>query len=412
MHQYKDGEQMSQLKDRFTLRISDLDEASKLLQSMVIDCANMSKQHPGQKQGGQPAPLNAVNLEKQTQALNKAQHGRTASKGGQQPPAAPTTTQPPFPFGAASPHGQPSYAGKPMVSRDNLNLPPRKKTKVGEHPTPPQGAQATPSPQISKTSPEVKMKAQPPKPTFKCHDPDCEMASSGFPTEAALKTHIQEDHVKPMEDPIKFMQENLAAALGLDAASLQKLQAELVIKQTQTPASNPATTPTSRTASIQQAKGNAKGTVGKGSDQANAGSNGTMGATDAMPSTIDPSMFTRLGSFEFGAGGLFADIKAWQNLTPNDTPESIKDSGSSEPTSELPEKSFYEVDIDWRTIGTGTLVDKNADVAQQADADAAVYDHAMLDDGPRSAPINWDDVHIDFNKPFVMDMSLYQLDVS
>jgi hypothetical protein len=415
MHQFQDGEHMAVLKERFTLRISDLDEASKLLQSMVIDCANMSmsKQHPGTRQGGQPTPLSAANLEKQTQALSKAQHQRSNSKSGQAP-AAPTTTAPPFPFGAASPHGQPSYAGKPMVSRDNLNLPPRKKQKAGEHPTPPQGEQPTPSPQISKTvSPEMKMKMPPAKPAFKCPDPDCEMASSGFPTDAALQTHIQEDHVKPMEDPIKFMQENLAAALGLDAASVQKLQAAQAVKQGQTPASNPSTTPMSRMASIQQGKGGAKGSADNGSADKQGDSNGATGAPETWASnTIDPSLFQRFGTFEFGHGGVFTDIKAWQSLTPNDTPESMKDSGSSEPNSDVPEKSVYDVDIDWRAVESGMLVDKKAVSAHDADAS---FHPGLMDDmvsGPPSAPINWDDVQIDFDKPFVMDTSLFSLNVS
>lgn len=390
---------MTQLKDTLTIRIPEIDEAAKLLQSMIMDCAAIAKGHQLAR-SQESAPLSHDNLEKQTAELNKTQHNRSASKG--QPPAAPTTAQPPFPFGAASPHGNPSYAlNRPTVNRDNLQLPPRKKTKTGEHPTPPQ---ATPSPQISKTtSPEAKRipepKMQPAKPAFKCSEPDCDTIG-GFPSEAALSAHNQEEHVKPLEDPIKFMQDNLALALGLDANGQAK-NVESVAKSEQTPGA----TPMSRAASTVKP---AKAAAGGQAD----------GAADPWANTIDPqSLFTTIGTFEFGAGGAIADMKAYRSMTPNDTPESSKDSGASEPNSDIAENSGLDMDIKWRAFDSDLLMNMNnvrmdgLDSLQTGDAS---IDQFLVDD-PMPAmtdTINWDDVHVDFDKPFVLDTSMFSLNVS
>ena len=81
IYQFKDGESMTDIKDVLSLRMNDLEEAWKLLQSMAIDCAKLKGQHPpgsqpgqnqaaaqaaaaaGQEsQSGQTTPLSAANL--------------------------------------------------------------------------------------------------------------------------------------------------------------------------------------------------------------------------------------------------------------------------------------------------------------------------------------------------------------
>uniref|UniRef100_L2FXC1 Uncharacterized protein n=1 Tax=Colletotrichum fructicola (strain Nara gc5) TaxID=1213859 RepID=L2FXC1_COLFN len=332
----------------------------------------------------------------------------------QQQKRRPTTSQPPFSFGATSPHGQPTYAQpKPKVSRDNLTLPPRKKTKTD---TPPQPSQATPSPQISKSgSPELKRQPAPepkapPKPMFLCPEADCEMATTGLPSEQARQAHIQEEHVKPLEDPMKFMQENLALSLGLDVNGQVKMepQAQLMgqnpSKQGQTPGSNPAATPMSRDASMQRTgskvggKQDTKPVIKMDGTPKLENKQPEMGGAppapmDAWANTIDPaSLFTNLGNFEMGAGGVISDMGVYRSLTPNDTPESSKDSGSSEPNSDISENANLDIDLNWQPV----------------DFDALMLEEAM----PVEQFPNWDEVNPDFNKPFQFDNSLYSLDVS
>ena len=379
---------MKEIKDNLSIRLSELEEGTEFLINVRRDCASIMSLRNQQglaagKPGAQGTPLSAAHLEKQTQALSKAQHNRSTSKSGQAP-AAPTTAQPPFPFGAASPHGQPSYIGKPTVNRENLQLPPRKKAKVGEQPTPPQ---ATPSPQISKTaSPEAmrapETKPQPPKPAFKCTEPDCD-STSGFSTEAALKAHVQEEHIEPRQDPIKFMTESLALALGLEADGHPK------------DGEGASKTPVDAAAS--STKGPTKAAE-------------STGAADPWANTIDPqSLFTTIGPFEFGAGGAIANMKAYRSLTPNDTPESSKDSGASEPNSDIPENSGLDIDVKWQAFDADLLMDLNN---VSMDGLESTFLNDDLSGPAMSMSVDWDDVNIDFDKPFVMDTSLFRMDVS
>lgn len=440
IRQFEDGDQMQRPKDTFSLRQSELDDVVKLLESMVKDISN--KRAPagappqGQTGGNPPAPLSAANLEKQTQALNKM-HNRSNSKSGQAP-AAPTTSQPPFQLGAQSPHGQPAYVGKPTVNRDNLQLPPRKKTKTGtEHPTPPNPSQATPSPQISKTSsPEVKRQPEvkapppaPPKPAFLCSEPDCEMASTGFPSEQARQAHIQEEHVKPLEDPIKFMQENLADYLGLDSNGRIVADAQAAgavpIKQGLTPVST-AATPMSRDVSMQRTASKVGGKLAVKGANAKAGADkaGEAVASGAVPqatmdpwaNTVDPStLFQKFGTFDFGMNGAMTNMSVYRALTPNDTPESSKDSGLSEPNSEISENAGLDIDINWQSMDAELLMDIdkiNMDGLETLQDGGMQFDASMFGESISIEQYpDWDDVHVDFDKPVQLDASLYGMDV-
>lgn len=287
MRQFADGELMRVLKNSFSIRSVEIDQARAMLESMAKDLAasvygrGMIKpngqaqaqgtpqtqnaqlaQQPQQSQPAQPsqpAPLNAANLEKNTQALSKSGHPKANSKANQAP-AAPTTAQPPFPFGASSPHGNPSYMGKPKEL--NLQLPQsRKKPKItGQTP---QGA--TPSPQLGKNpSPDMRRVSEPQvpsKPFFVCKESDCDTSTVGFSSEQALSQHVQDEHKKPQEDPLKFVQENLALVLGLESDGTVKKEQKAqeaapamhfsASKQGQTPAGH-AATPSSNDISIKQ----------------------------------------------------------------------------------------------------------------------------------------------------------------
>ncbi|CCF44060.1 hypothetical protein CH063_13584 [Colletotrichum higginsianum] len=461
IRQFTDGEAMTNPKPVFSVRPAEIDEVRWLLETMARDCANLGKkaaiapqqgQPPapnqagaGSAQGGPPLPLsmaNMANLEKQTQNLNNKMHNRSNSKSG--PPAAPTTSQPPFPFGASSPHGESIHFSKPKVTKDNLQLPARKKAKTGTQPTPPQQPnQATPSPQISKSgSPELKRQSMPepkapPKPMFLCPEADCEMATTGFPSDQARQAHILEEHVKPLEDPMKYMRESLAQSLGLDTNGQVKVEPQTaqpmgqnVSKQGQTPASNGGATPMSRDASMQRT-----GSKMGGKTQDNQAAAGKTESTPKMENkqpemaapaapmevwatTIDPqSLFNNLGKFEFGANGVISDMSVYRSLTPNDTPESSKDSGSSEPNSDISEGVHLDIDVNWQPVDVDLLLDMNSinmegmeglqDVGTEFDG------MMMLEDAmPMEQFTNWDEVTNDFNKPFQFDNSMYSLDVS
>lgn len=442
--QFHDGDRATQPKDVFTIRTSEVREAHSLLESMARDCAKLKQQQagpmhqrqlsgaPGSQAVPQGPPLNAANLEKQTQALNRTAHGRSNSRSDQ-PPAAPTTSQPPFPFGTPSPHGQPAYVGKPKVSRDNLQLPPRKKAKVKEHTTPSQSGQATSSPNFNKSaSPELKRQGPPevkapPKPAFVCSEPDCEMATIGFPSAQARQAHIQEEHVKPLENPVKYLKEGLAAALGLelDADGRPKSDSQTAItasvKEGQTPASKTVATPMSRDASQWAAasKAGLKGTeaktkaeIGKsaGGTEKQDGSTPTLLPADPWANSIDPQqLFKNLGRFDFGVGGTVSNMSAYRPLTPNDTPES-KDSGSTEPNSEISENAAADGEPNWQPLDADLLMDMGS---FSMDGGGANMDVGLLGEAsPSDWYPNWDEVNIDFDKPLELDASLYSLNVS
>lgn len=459
---------MNVLKDTFSIRAAEIDQARAMLESMAKDLAasvygrgmmksnsqqatpqnqnvqlaqqqqaqqqaqlqqqaqqQQAQQQQQQAQGNPPAPLNAANLEKNTQALTKA--NQKAAGKGNQTPVAPTTAQPPFQFGASSPHGNPSYVGKPKDM--NLQIPARKKQKVtGQTP---QGA--TPSPQISKkSSPEMRRASEsqaPPKPLFVCNEPDCDMSTAGFATEQALQAHIQEEHTKPKEDPMKFVQESLALSLGLEpdgTLKKEKLQEPAPAmsvtnsKQGQTPATLGAT-PMSADVKLPA------GSMGKPQDgKGGIKSETTLKLVDAKPletvpavdpwsnSTIDPqSLMSNLGLENGGFRNVIGDLNVYRSLTPNDTPESSKDSGSSEPNSDISEGVSLEIDFGWHDVGgRDLLLDMNSTSLSGTlgSMDGVDIDTSLFIDPSSGPPPDWDDYHVDFNKPFELDTSFYSME--
>ncbi|KHN99640.1 uncharacterized protein MAM_02493 [Metarhizium album ARSEF 1941] len=442
MKQFSDAEVMKKLKDKFSISSTEVDQARAILGSMVQDLAvnmqsrGMMKPGPqasqgqgaGQSQGAQPqpqqqaqqqrnqqsqpAPLNAANLEKNSQALKNQQ--KSASKGGASVPPAPTAAQPPFSFGASSPHGNPSYIGKPKDM--NLHLPSsRKKQKVsGQQPgQTPQGA--TPSPKTAKNaSPEMR-RQEPPKPVFLCREPECEMGSFGFPSDQALQQHVEEEHTKPREDPVRFVKENLALALGLepdgspkknhkpaDGATATSLSTS---KQGQTP-KNAAGTPLPQDNAMKRT-GSAlsKSVDGKSKlDPAGPKQSTTPGVWDDC--TIDPQALLNNLGFENGLPNVVSDANLYRSLTPKDTPESSKDSGSSEPNSDISEGAALEIDMTWQAIDTDLLLDlDNASLV----GDLSSLDPTLLLDPPSRPPPDWDNIEVDFSKPLQLDMSMYSM---
>lgn len=394
-----------------------------------------------------PTPLNAANLQQQQQQLNKL-HQRSNSRSSHTP-AAPTTTQAPFHFGASSPHGTPAYIGKSAVTQDNLQLPPaRKKQKHAAAPG--QGTPgSTSSPQVAKaTSPDVKRQPVDSKshlkPSLCCSEPECDRHTVGFDTEEELKRHTQEEHIRPLENPQKYAEENLAAILGLDSSGQAKKAAtsiqdstKMVIsgsKQGQTPNVKTETTPSAGTPMNRQASMNRQSSAAgarpnpqsKGAKDAPAkpsagqkdmGKQAPQDITVMDPwanATIDPhDLLQSFQPFETGANGAISDLNVYRSITPNDTPESSKD-GVSEPNSDISEGVGLDINVDvfdenWIPFGpseTDALFDMSSFNVNSVD------DLTMFDDDQQVVNFqSWDDMMDTsaFDKPFSLDTSFYSM---
>lgn len=449
--QFADGDATTILKDVFSIRPAELDQARAMLESMAKDLAasvmgrqaqnqqgtpqNQAAQLPQQQQG-QPAGVNAADIEKDAQVVNKLgqQKPGVQAKDNQVPPAPTVARAPRFPFNATSPHGNPNYIGPEQ--NIELKLPPNKKLKA-------QGASAgrgaTPSPQISKDVLSETRRASESqtlnKPIILCKEPDCEMSTQGFASEQALQSHIEEEHMKPRENPMQFVQQNLALALGLEPdGSLRKDQKAAVevapsmsattSKPGQTPVHSVGT-PASQDANMKRsasAMGKAqdgKAMVGKAGGTPKAMEIKPMDAP-APPASIDPwanstidpqSLLANLG-FEKGIPNVINDLSAYRSLTPNDTPESIKDSGSSEPNSDISEGAALDIDVNWQNLDADLLLDlNNASLEGELSTLDATLDPMFLESSSLPPP-DWDDVDIDFTKPFQLDTSFYSMATS
>ncbi len=272
------------------------------------------------------------------------------------------------------------------------------------------------------------------------------MHTAGFATEEAKKAHHLEEHVKPLEDPFKFVQESLALTLGLDAQGNPKAivkAAEIsqasapsmsisVSRQGQTPMtkSELGSTPMSRDASMRR-QGSLTG--GKAAENTPTPGKVTSVKTEDTPklgdvkppnvkpeselvsipiedpwanSTIDPqSLFASFGPLEPMTGALLSDLTAYRSMTPNDTPESSKDSGASEPNSDISEGAHIDIDLSWQALDGDLLVDLtniNMESFETLDADLASSDTFQLP--------TWDDT--EFSKNFQLDSSLFLMDTN
>jgi hypothetical protein len=472
VHWFRLTQQFSDLQSRtlkpvLTLSKAELEAAKEFLRNLIRDWSKLSGssqvaapaggaptpaqgQIPGNASQGTPgltptpAPLNQANLEKNTQALNKL-HQRSSSKSGQ-PPAAPTTAQPPFSFGAhMSPTGQPTYFNTPAVTQENLIPPPaRKKAKTAPGPGPqphsqqvssPAISQAGPSPQVKAQSPELKRQAQaeparpPPRPSFVCPDSACDRHKAGFSSQQALDAHHQEEHVKPYEDPEKFALDTLAEMLGLDGqgqpqhkpggtADSSQLKAPRMApslsRQSQTSVAKPelGSTPMSRTASASMKRqGSAAGR--RADDDKQAPNGATNGAAKAAPLTpdedawshslVDPSTlvatFAPLAAGQIGIGGMY------QSLTPNDTPESM--GNETNLTNDFSDTAHLDMDINWASPVGGDVDLDLEDFLGRARLDSS-DDYATFDDAIPHIVWNDPSPH-DFTKPVELNTSLYSL---
>jgi hypothetical protein len=429
LKQFADGDKMSILKNSFSIDSAEIAEARVVLEGMAKDLAaemmarnmSMAKQHVTPPvQNAQPVqPPQAVPQPSQPRqtvpVVENARRGSAAKGGnkGSQVPPAPTTTQAPYEFGA----GNPTYVGKPPVI--DLVLPPsRKKPRPNGTPT----QAATPSPKAGKkASPDARRVSETQvahRPVLTCKEPECEFSTTGYSTEQALQQHILEEHTKPREDPLKFVQENLALALGLEPDGSKKAEAASMSvansKQGQTPITT-AATPVFNDGNMKRSASS----MGKPQDnKAGVKAGATPKQVDVKPvdpmttdpwanANIDPEMLVSNLGVERGNGiydNPFYDYNALSYLTPRDTPESAKDTGSSEPNSDIPDSTSLEVNFDWHNVDSDLLRNMgNTNGGNINDMLAA--DAALLFDQPSLQEPDWDDVKMDCSKPFQFDTS-------
>jgi hypothetical protein len=395
--------------------------------------AQQTQQAQRAQQAQQATPsANAANPEKNNAPAADKKGGKQGGKGAKnsQPPAAPTTAQPPFSFGAASPHGNPNYIGR---AKDmNLQLPPsRKKQKTQSGQTP---GSSTASPQVGKgQSPELRRAQEPtapPKPVFRCTEPHCD-SPVGYPSEQALQHHVQEEHIRPREDPVKFVREELALALGLEPDGRVKktarnpdgapAMANSVSKQGLTPA-NPAATPKSQDMAM---KRSASG-MGKSQDRKPEVTPKTGEAKPNLETTVaDPWADAPVGpqrlrnwvhGVGLGAGlglsSVFVELELNRkgSISPKDTPDSLKDSGSSEPNSDIPEGGTLDTGLDWMNFDTGVFLNMD-DATFEANGGLVEHNGQTVDIldlyEDKTKIIDWSDAEEALTKPFKFDSSKY-----
>lgn len=420
-------------------------------------------------------PLNAANLQQQQQQLDKA--AQVSSNRNSQVPAAPTSAQAPFSF-APSPHGAglPMYNQKPpAVTQESLQLPARKKQKQNNTPGAGQDTPgSTASPLLTKAiSPEARRPHgshnKPGRATLVCPQINCDRhsAAAGFDKEEDRKRHIEEEHVKPLQDPLKFVEENLRSTMNLDAQGRPKttlapasdaatapspaVMIKAGSKQGQTPNLKAASTPSGSAATpmMRQASMNRQSSsMGKNVSQANSKPQAVpkdspvqnqkpvenrqgvataqeVPAVDPWANTINPvDLFQQFSEFDSGTGLAISDMNVYRSITPNDTPESSKD-GISEPNSDISDGVNLDINLDifddsWPAFGVsdaeamGSMnmnmnMDMNMDDFVVTGEDLSMFE----EEKPSFMMRSWDDVDVGaFDQPFVMDTSLFSFDAN
>lgn len=428
----------NQYRNPLTISLQELEEIKLFYEDLINQVRSGATQPAAQsteQPAGQPQPPqraaptampNAAPSDKQTQVPKQA--ANRAPNKTTQPPAAPTTTQPPFALGhgpGMSPAGNPVYLNKPVLT--DLQWPPKKKHKAGGTQTTSPAAQptASASPQIQAPSPEAKRQPapEPPKPQpdpYLCPEVGCDGGVIGFATAELRDNHYQEEHVKPNEDPLKFLHDNMALGLGLDThgnfkaaegvPSGQSVRALNSPKQAQTPMNKQelAATPMSRDASMRR-QGSRLGT--RGPDTA-----GTPGSGNGAPAhtTMSEDAWAATGVNPQHLSNLFApfdpaqtsDFSMSLSETPNDTPESSK---TSEPSSDISDGVGLEINMDWATMDPEFM--ENLNNVNLDGYEPPAFDREMMVNDA-FANVTFDDSATDFNKPFRLDTSLYMLNTN
>nr|KMM73029.1 hypothetical protein CPAG_09318 [Coccidioides posadasii RMSCC 3488] len=329
-----------------------------------------------------PTPLNASNLQQLEQQEAALQRAR---KAAQTIPPAPTTVQPPFPLGATSPQGVPRVYGPTSVTQESLTLPPPKRRK------PNQAAAKAPAKSAEQRSPAVKAEtpAAPeakrpvsvPKDTFKCSIVECKYHIKGFPSQAALDNHVNEEHKpeEPITNALDFAIESYRKGLGLDKADEKPLDANEQRPRDSATLGGKAQQPSKPGMSITPS-----------SSQPMAQTSSLAGAKSISPSSLQrkPSQMSSAKEHQATSAELKRVPSKDAKKPPGNTaetglsPPAAKDPWEDSPTSleairstfgELAEQSFF--DVGWDRVDELLLSDaftamRSKDTPQSTDASA------------------------------------------
>jgi hypothetical protein len=450
--QFRDAE-MTQPKDTFSIKPTDVEQARSMLGSMVKDLSDrfptMKKPDVAQAQSAissqtqqstaaPTVPLNAANLQQQQQQLNKL-HQRSGSRSSHTP-AAPTSSQPPFQFGGASsplgPNGVPQYAPKAAaIKQEDLHIPARKKQRLPaptNNSTPVQNIPASnASPQVNKSlPPEAKRQPIPdsrPKPSLCCAETDCDRHQVTFETEEELKAHTEHEHIRPLQDPAKYAREQLATMIGLNSQGQPQkpdgpastivnstIDGTLIHRHEGTPAGT-NTSMNRQISSSRQGNSNLKppseAAKNNLTDLKNSIQETVYEADPWANSTISPyDISQNFAAFESGASGAISDMNVYRSITPNDTPESSKD-GLSEPNSDVSEGVGLDINLEifddtWQPFASDAdfLADMNS-FNVNGEQDLLILEDQTMNLQP------WDDL-VDpavFEKQFQFESSLFSM---
>lgn len=446
---------MEKLKDSFSINSTDVDASFGLARSMIQDITNqfpnLSKSATGAPITGAPqpvtvpvkdaavaqtAPLNAANLQQQQQALKQMNQGKSHNRASNRnaPPPAPTVAQPP-PF--------PTDVLPPTLTQDQLRLP-RKKQKHSATSTPVLGQQSTGSAvaqTVKAVSPENKVQ-QPPQSTepeksqFLCPETYCDHHFlDPFEDQAALDKHREEEHVRPIRNPVQFALGELSSMLGLDengepvkpqTTTLQAAGAAgstSALKSESTPTAQGLTS-MNRGSSVNGVKtspANSKSLKAIKPDEVKEGSQQAKNDKQAesskglaaevnlwAESAVNPQdLMHNFQHLETGAGGAISDMGVYRSITPNDTPESSKD-GVSEPNSDISEGFDLNINLDWQPFGPSEGEDLTDFCKINVNPDEEMG--GMFGD-ENSQFVPWNDFmdQSAFDKPFVFDASLFSM---
>ncbi|KAK5654164.1 hypothetical protein OQA88_7595 [Cercophora sp. LCS_1] len=461
IRQFQDGEKMQTFRDPLTISMSELDQIYNTVAGIHRDLQQAILKPGVESASQQPAGSLATAGPGGNQPHTQAQAQNRAPARSGQPPAAPTSTQPPYPIGnqKAQPTGEPTYFSAPKVTHANLAQPPPARKKQKPNPSSQPGQTSSPSvppgasPQPKVSSPDLRRQpvpapvpeaAKPQPKLFPCPDVDCEWHASGFPTEEARNAHHQEEHVKPFEDPFKFFEDSVGEwanshPTGSPQAHVKTSDQEIgqssappmkatLSRQGQAPVGKveSAATPMSRDGSMRR-QGSAAGNNATPGKMAGIKSEGTprledsklVGRQDAdmslghmedpwANSTIDPqSLFASFAPMETITGSLLGDFTGYRSSTPNDTPESSKDSGASEPNSDISETANLDIDLNWQPMDENMLLDMSSINMEAYDS----LDNDLM--GNESFQFTGlDDMMNDFSKPYQFDPSPYSMDMA
>lgn len=397
---------MQQFKEALSITKNEVEQAYQIANSMMADLAakypkfTKSAVPGGVANGARPAqniqqtspaqsiPLNAANLQQQQQAFireTQKSHGRSGSRST---PAAPTSAHPP-PFPEPSPLSPvPKYLAKPQLTQDNLRLPASKRPRHSATSTPQLG-QLTPgstaSPHVGKTtSPpgrkaeardQQKMEAQPL--VLYCPEDDCDHhLVDGFEKKEELDKHIEEEHIKPQQNPVAFVLGELGSSLGLDPeGNLIKNQQNPSMPAPPLVAANGSQSNKANTSKVEGTPAPSgltpmngqPGGIGKTSpgasklkiEQMASKPEGPKAAGTTEPTAVEDlwanvsvNPLDLLHSFKplepgAGAAGVFSDPNNYRIIMGEDTPESSKD-GNSEPNSDISEGVDLNINLNWK----------------------------------------------------------------